>query len=165
MNGRILFVLGTITYAFLLGPSLAAFLFGLISMVVILATFPQLGGLKSVLPLGARHLVRGIRLIFNGILFVLDFVYDLTVSNIVLAHDIWTPKDRYTPRFVDVPVADLSSFQVAFLASRITLTPGTLSVAVSPEKDYLIVHTMYPGGDGYEKSLRRPIDILLKGMR
>lgn len=165
MNVRVLLVFGTITYAFILGPSLAAFLFGLIAMLVIIPLFPQLSGLKNAFRIGPGNILRGVRLVFNGVHFVLHFLYDLSVSNLILAYDIWTPKDRFTPRIVDVPVKDLSRFQTAFLAARITLTPGTLSVAVSRESDYLVVHTMYPGGEGYEQNLRRPMDILLKGLR
>lgn len=164
MNVRLLLVFGTLTFAALAGFSLASFLAGFVASMIVIALYPQLPPLRAAFQGKGRMLARGVRLFFNILHYTLHFLYDLTVSNLVLARDIWTPIDVYTPRMVEVPVSDLGRFEVAFLAARITLTPGTLSVAVCPERLVLIVHAMYPGGEGYARELRRPIDILRKGL-
>jgi multicomponent K+:H+ antiporter subunit E len=96
--------------------------------------------------------------------FFYDFVKDLILSNVVVAMDVWRPKGRYKPVMVEIPVDDLNDFETALLASRITLTPGTLSSAVSADKKTLLVHAMYDGGPTQAAGLRKPIDILKEGL-
>lgn len=164
MNVRLLLVFGTLTFAALTGFHIASFLAGFLFTALVIWIYPQLPPLGEAFRSKGRLLARAVRFTFNCLHFTVHFLYDLTVSNLVLARDIWTPIDIYTPRMVEVPVGDLGRFEVAFLAARITLTPGTLSVAVCPERLVLIVHAMYPGGEDYAWQLRRPIDILRKGL-
>lgn len=127
--------------------------------VVVLALLLAMGAryLWSLLPPGtgvAAGLVRIAR-------FAWDFVVDLVVSNVRLAWDVLTPEDKHTIQLVEVPVHDLADSEVAFIAQRITLTPGTLSCGVSEDRASLLVHVMYPSPDGDTgRALRRPIDIL-----
>lgn len=94
--------------------------------------------------------------------FVWDFLVDLTISNVRLAWDVLTPEDKHTIKMIEVPVHDLKDSEVAFIAQRITLTPGTLSCGVTEDRAMLVVHVMYPSADDAEtaRGLRRPIDIL-----
>jgi multisubunit Na+/H+ antiporter MnhE subunit len=164
MSLLILYIIGTFTFAALAGFDLANVLAGAVVMAVILAVFPNLPPLKQLFKKETRDFRKALRLLLNTVPFLLDFLWDLTVSNLVLARDIWFPTSRYAPRFVEVPVQDLTRFQAAFLAARITLTPGTLSVAICTTRQVIVVHSMYPGGSDYGTSLRKPIDILLKGL-
>lgn len=107
--------------------------------------------------------VRAFRIVRNVARFSWDFVVDLTMSNLVIAWDVWTPRDHYAPRIVKVNVQDLTDFETMLLASRITLTPGTLSLDVTEDRRAIVVHVMYPGAD-IEASLRRPIDLLKEGL-
>lgn len=92
--------------------------------------------------------------------FFADFAWELTVSNLVLARDVLTPKDYHHVTFVRVPVGDLSGRQKTLLAQRITLTPGTLACGLDEDEEHIIVHVMYPGPGDQRRALRRPIDIL-----
>lgn len=92
--------------------------------------------------------------------FLVDFVIDLTISNIRLAIDILTPLERYRVQMVLVPIEDFTDREVLLLSIRITLTPGTLTCTLTEDRRYLLVHSMYlPPGDSGE-CLRRPLDIL-----
>lgn len=92
--------------------------------------------------------------------FLVDFVIDLTISNIRLAIDILTPLQRYRVQMVLVPIEDFTDREVLLLSIRITLTPGTLTCTVTEDRRYLLVHSMYlPEGES-GACLRRPLDIL-----
>jgi multicomponent Na+:H+ antiporter subunit E len=104
------------------------------------------------------------RFAYNVLRFLVDFVWDLAVSNFRLAHDVLTPTDYHQVELVEVPVSDLTPTEISFLAQRITLTPGTLSCGLSEDQKSIIVHMMYPiKGRDMGKVLRRPLEIL-KGM-
>lgn len=153
-------------FAFLMGFSAPTLLLGLGVAFLVLVLLPQLPARGS---FGIPALHTGARLARFGrnlALFALDFLRDLTMSNIVLALDVWTPRDYYRPRLIEVPVGDLTPMQIALLSTRITLTPGTLSVDVTDDQAALIVHSMYPGPDAAAEAarLRRPIDILCRDL-
>lgn len=153
------------SFALLVGFSLPSLLVGLVVTMGVLVVMPQLPSPNALPFPSLKTGTQLLRLIFNLLHFLFDFVLDLALSNFVVAYDVWSPKPRYKPRFIDVPISDLTSFQILVLATRITLTPGTLSVDVSADRETLIVHSMYPKGDGDSESLRRPIEILTRGIQ
>ena len=160
----LLVILVAFVFAALTGFTLVSFLFGFLLGVAIVSLMPQLPQPDSKL---LRRITSGPRVFYlfrNTVLFTLDFLWDLTVSNLWIAYDVWSPRDRYYPRLILVPVDDLSPGLVVLLANRITLTPGTLTVDVTEDRHFLIVHTMYPDRAGNPQKLRAPIDILLKGI-
>jgi len=97
--------------------------------------------------------------------FLRDFLWDMTVSNVILAWDVVTPKDLHAVRIVEVPVHDLTESEIALLMHRITLTPGTLSAAVIADHSTIVVHAMYGDTEEMPQALRRPLDILKGHMR
>jgi len=71
------------------------------------------------------------------------FMYILTKANLQIAWEIITPGMNQTPRIIRYPVGDLDDVQTTTLANSITLTPGTLSMDVSDDGQWLYVHCMY----------------------
>lgn len=57
--------------------------------------------------------------------------------------DILTPGSASTPAFVEVPIRASSDFEVTMLANLISLTPGTVTVAVRNDPSTLWVHGLY----------------------
>ncbi len=100
----------------------------------------------------------GVRLVRTG-RFLVDFVVDLTLSNLRLFRDILAPRHFHRAALICVPVGDLTEGEIAFLSQRITLTPGTLACELSADRSTLLVHCMFPDGD-MATGLRRPMDIL-----
>ena len=147
-----------------MGFSLPNLIVGFVLAILIMAILPQLPKYRA-LPVPRLESGRKLLLFTRNLLaFLFDFLCDLTLSNLQLAWDIWTPGGNYRPRLVKVPVADLTPLQITLLSSRITLTPGTLSMEITSDKEHLIVHVMYPGKGDVGRRLRRPIDILNKGI-
>lgn len=65
---------------------------------------------------------------------------DIVRSNLELAARIIGPESALRPRYLWVPVALESPAGIAILCSIVTLTPGTVSVDVSPDRRRLLVH-------------------------
>jgi len=77
--------------------------------------------------------------------FALYFTRELIVANLRVARDVLTPGFRHQPRILRVDVDGLSPVEKTTLANAITLTPGTLTVDISPDGRCLYVHCMYAG--------------------
>ena len=57
--------------------------------------------------------------------------------------DIVTPGSSATPAFVEVPIRATGDLEVTMLANLISLTPGTVTVAVRRDPSTLWVHGLY----------------------
>lgn len=68
------------------------------------------------------------------------FIGDIIIANIEVARLILGPESAIRPRFVWVPLSITNPQGIAVFASMITMTPGTLSVDVSADRRWLLVH-------------------------
>lgn len=101
------------------------------------------------------------------ILFVGFFLAELVVANIRVAIEVITPTLNVRPGIVEIPLDIQSELGITLLANLITLTPGTLSLEITPDKSALYVHTMYVDDpDAFRKQIKqgfeRRIQELLK---
>ena len=71
------------------------------------------------------------------------FLYELAVSSLQVTWDVITPTHRSRPAIVAVPLDITEPLQITVLANLISLTPGTLSLDVSPDGTTLYVHDMF----------------------
>jgi multicomponent Na+:H+ antiporter subunit E len=74
--------------------------------------------------------------------FLLYFQKEVVVANLKVAATVVAPRGRLRPAIVAVPLAVDRDAEIALLANLITLTPGTLSLDVSPDRRTLYVHAM-----------------------
>lgn len=86
-----------------------------------------------------NYFVRSLR-IFQLALF---FVYDLVMSSFKVAWDVLTPQDLSSPKILAVPLKAESDLELLVVTNLISLTPGTLSLDVSPDLKTLYVHAMF----------------------
>lgn len=93
--------------------------------------------------LGGRHPFRA-PLTALRLFFVV--LWDIVVSNVIVARLVLGPVDRPRPRFVKVPLDVRHPTAITLLATIITTTPGTVSAVVSePEGDRpgeILVHAL-----------------------
>ncbi len=68
------------------------------------------------------------------------FLWDIVVSNFAVAKRILGPESAIRPRFVWVPLTLRGERLLATYAGMITMTPGTLSVDISADHRWLLVH-------------------------
>jgi multicomponent Na+:H+ antiporter subunit E len=84
---------------------------------------------------------------FAIVLFVV-FLWDLVVSSVQVARAVISPRDVTRPRLVTVPLRVTTDVEITLVANFISLTPGTLSVDVSPDRGTLLVHDIFGGASG-----------------
>lgn len=86
---------------------------------------------------------------FHILRLFLLFLWDLTISSLQVARAVLSPRDVVEPGFVVVPLTRArSDIEITLVANYITLTPGTLTVDVSPDRSTLLIHSLFAGGDG-----------------
>ena len=71
------------------------------------------------------------------------FHYELVVSSASVLWDVVTPRQRSRPAIIDVPLSVRSDAGILLVTNLISLTPGTLSLDVSPDRTTLRVHAMF----------------------
>jgi multicomponent Na+:H+ antiporter subunit E len=86
--------------------------------------------------------------------FVLYYLWELLKSNAIIAYDVLTPTHHMKPGVIAIPLDARTDLEITVLANLITMTPGTLSLDVSPDRKTLFVHAMYINDPG---QLRREI--------
>lgn len=73
------------------------------------------------------------------------FVYELIVSSIRVVWDVVTPAHLSRPGIIAMPLDAEGEDEILLVANLISLTPGTLSLDVSPDCKTLYVHAMFLG--------------------
>ncbi len=73
------------------------------------------------------------------------FLVELVVSSLRVGWDVIRPRSRARPGIIAVPLDARSDAQITVLANLISLTPGSLSLDVSPDRRTLYVHLMFVG--------------------
>lgn len=73
----------------------------------------------------------------------LAVLWDIVLSNLEVARRVLGPEARLRPGFVWLPLAVRDPYAIATLAGIITLTPGTLSAELSPDRRHLLIHALH----------------------
>lgn len=71
------------------------------------------------------------------------FAWELVRASARVAHDVVTPRLRAQPAIIAVPLEACSDLEVLMLTSLVTLTPGTVVVAVDDDRSHMYVYSMY----------------------
>lgn len=77
------------------------------------------------------------------LMLVAYFVKELFISNFRVLWDVITPKHISRPGIIGVPLDAETALEIMLVANLISLTPGTLSIDVSDDKNILYVHVMF----------------------
>lgn len=71
------------------------------------------------------------------------FLIQLVLANLQVAFLLFKPNRLLKPAIVAVPLGEISDLALYCVSSMITLTPGTLSLEVSPDRKKLFVHVIH----------------------
>ncbi|MGP4067653.1 Na+/H+ antiporter subunit E [Halobacillus sp. B29] len=80
--------------------------------------------------------------VWKFVKLMLLFLRELVLSNIDIVKVVYKPKLDIEPGIFALPIDLKSNFEITLLANLITLTPGTLSIAVSDDHTKIYVHAM-----------------------
>ena len=102
------------------------FLVGLLAMLFFPRSFHQ-----------ERRYFRKVTLSVRLVLF---FVKELLIANWTVVRQVLALKLAIRPGIVAYPLSLQNDVLITLLANMITLTPGTLSVEVAPDRQFLFIH-------------------------
>lgn len=84
---------------------------------------------------------------------IVYFLWELIISSVQVAWTVMTPwRERPQPAVVAMPLDVHSDLEILLVSSLISLTPGTLSLDVTEDRNTLYVHTMF--GDDPEATVK-----------
>lgn len=83
-----------------------------------------------------------LRRFFKVIQLILLFIKELISANWDIVKLVYKPKLKVEPGIFALPTELRSNWEITLLANLITLTPGTLTIAVSEDNTHLYIHAM-----------------------
>ena len=87
---------------------------------------------------GKDFVINPIKIIWLLIVFFIE----LFKSNLRVAKDVLTPRLTFYSAFLKIPLNLKENFQKVFYANLITLTPGTLTIDISRDRNFILIHVM-----------------------
>lgn len=75
--------------------------------------------------------------------FALYFLWQLILANLRVAFIVLSPRLPLRPAIIAVPLDIKTPVAITILANLIALTPGTLVMDVSPDRNTIYVHTVF----------------------
>ena len=91
------------------------------------------------------------------------FIYELVISSVRVAMDVLTPQNIAKPAILEMPLDVESDIEILLVTNLISLTPGTLSIDVTPDRKTLIVHAMFADDpDAVIEDLKSGMERLVK---
>jgi multicomponent Na+:H+ antiporter subunit E len=75
--------------------------------------------------------------------FACYFAYEIFAGAVLVAWDVVTPQLKARPGIVAVPLDAQTPAEAAIFANALSLTPGTISLDLSPDMKTLYVHAMF----------------------
>lgn len=75
--------------------------------------------------------------------FAVFYLWELVLANLRVAYDVVTRTHHMRPGILAIPLDARTDAEITLFANLITLTPGTLSLDVSPDRRTLYIHAMY----------------------
>jgi multicomponent K+:H+ antiporter subunit E len=70
-------------------------------------------------------------------------ISDIIAANVVVARRILGPVNRLRPAFVEYPLELNDPVAVTLLAGIISLTPGTVSANLNPDRTVMLIHCLH----------------------
>ena len=90
------------------------------------------------------------------------FLWQLLLSNIKIAQCVLGPEKLMSPGIIAIPLSVKSDLEIFLLANAITLTPGSLTVDVSADRQFLYVHSMQIGdAEAYRRDVKEGFERMI----
>ena len=106
-----------------------------------------------------KKLLKIIIRFFRSLVFIFYYFYELVKSSLYIAWDIITPGDWTRPGIVEVELDLKTDIGLISLANLISMTPGSLTMEMTPDKKKLYVHVMYLNeNEDFAKKLKNDLE-------
>lgn len=92
------------------------------------------------------------------------FIKELIVANFQVAWQVVQPRLNIKPGIIAMPLQVQGNIQIAALANMISLTPGTLSVEVPPDRKVLYIHCIDASDEAAALAVPRRFEALIQGV-
>jgi multicomponent Na+:H+ antiporter subunit E len=120
-------------------------------------------GLALVQPLLGGDDARYFRRFYRGVRLFIYFYYELFMSSFQVAADVLAPRPKNVPKIVEMPLDVKSDFEILLVTNLISLTPGTLSLDVKPDRSAVLIHAMFADDpDEVVRSLKSGMERMVK---
>ena len=74
--------------------------------------------------------------------YIAVLLWDIILANLAVARLILGPARRLRPAFIRLPLELRHEFAIVVLANTLSLTPGTVSADLSPDRRTLLIHAL-----------------------
>lgn len=75
--------------------------------------------------------------------FLCFYLWQLILASLRVAFDIITPRHHMKAAIIAIPLDAKTPLEITLFGNLISLTPGTLTIDISPDNRILYVHVMY----------------------
>lgn len=97
--------------------------------------------------------------VIRGLELAVVFLWDLLLANLNVAWHVVTPAHLHRPGIIAIPLDAATDAEITILANIISLTPGTLSLHISPDKKTLYLHALnIPEPEKTRETIKRRIE-------
>jgi multicomponent Na+:H+ antiporter subunit E len=86
-----------------------------------------------------KYIIKAGRLIW----FIILYILDLIIANIIIAKEILSFNPKIKPGFIKIELDARTDQEILALTNLISMTPGSLTIDISDDKKYLFIHEMY----------------------
>lgn len=88
---------------------------------------------------GPFYLIR----IYKILVLFYIFIRELILSNLDVVKLVYAREPNFEPGIFAMPIDVKKNWEITLLANLITLTPGTLSIALSDDNSHIFIHAMH----------------------
>lgn len=85
----------------------------------------------------------GVRSVTGAVRLIGRVLWDIVIANITVARQVLGPVSRLRPAFVKVPLTATHPYAISLFTSVISITPGSIPLALSPDARTLLVHVLH----------------------
>jgi multicomponent Na+:H+ antiporter subunit E len=98
-----------------------------------------------------------------GVSLALVFIKELIKANIAVLRVVISPRLRVRSGVIAVPTELTDDVALTMLANMITLTPGTLTLDISPDRRHVFVHTLnLDNPEDVKQEIRMAFEVYLR---
>jgi multicomponent Na+:H+ antiporter subunit E len=98
-----------------------------------------------------------------GLTLTFVFIKELIKSNIAVLRVVMSPRLRVRSGVLALPTELTNDLALTILANMITLTPGTLTLDIAPDRRHLFVHTLnLDDPEDVKREIHRAFEVYLR---